>query len=195
MSVHGDGARRPTPSGSRVADAASGGLVIRPAEVRDLPGVLEIYNHYILTSPATFDLVPQTLEQRQEWFSHYHVTGRHRMMVADRDGLVLGYATSSVFRPRAAYDQSVESSVYVRDGATGQGLGTRLYRALFTALGDEDIHRVYAGVTTPNDASIALHNRFGFRRVGRLDEVGRKFERWWDVVLLEKRVEDAPLGG
>jgi len=107
---------------------------------------------------------------------------------------VLGFATSSVFRPRAAYDRSIESSVYVRDGVTGLGLGTRLYGALFTALASEDIHRVYAGVTTPNEASIALHRRFGFREVGRFHEVGRKFDRWWDVVFLEKRVEDAPLG-
>ena len=171
------------------------GVLIRPGETRDVPGLLEIYNHYVRTSEATFDLVPHTLEQRQEWFSHYHVAGRHRLMVADRAGAVLGYATSSVFRPRAAYDRSIETSVYVRDGVTGRGLGTRLYRALFTALADEDIHRVYAGVTTPNDASVALHRRFGFREVGRFHEVGWKFDRWWDVVFLEKRVEDSPLGG
>lgn len=170
------------------------GIEIRPGEARDVPGLLDIYNHYVLRSEATFDLVPHTLEQRREWFSHYRLDGRHRLFVADRDGAVLGFATSSVFRPRAAYDRSIETSVYVRDGATGLGLGTRLYRTLFRALAGEDIHRVYAGVTTPNDASIALHRRFGFREVGRFHEVGRKFDRWWDVVFLEKRVEDSPLG-
>jgi phosphinothricin acetyltransferase len=72
------------------------------------------------------------------------------------------------------------------------GLGTRLYHALFSALAGEDIHRAYAGVTTPNLASMALHERFGFREIGRFTEVGRKFDRWWDVVFLEKRFEDAP---
>jgi phosphinothricin acetyltransferase len=169
--------------------------IIRPAEAADVPGLVEIYNHYVLTSEATFDVVPHTLEQRLEWFSHNAITGRHRMMVAVAGEVILGYATSSVFRPRAAYDRSVETSVYVRAGATGMGLGTRLYRALFDAIADEDIHRVYAGITVPNDASLALHRAFGFREVGRFHEVGRKFDRWWDVVFLEKRVEDSPLRG
>ena len=177
-----------------MAEATGDGIEIRPATEADVPGIRDLYNHYVRSSPATFDVVEHTLEQRREWASHYHAHGRHRMMVAVQDGLVLGYATSSVFRPRAAYDRSIETSVYVRDGATGLGLGTRLYRALFDALGGEDIHRVYAGVTTPNDASIALHRRFGFREVGRFHEVGWKFDQWWDVVFLEKRVEESPLG-
>jgi len=176
------------------AGSVGDGIVIRPGKARDVPQLLEIYNHYVHTSEATFDLVPHTLEQRQEWFSHYHLDGRHRLFVADRDSAVLGYATSSVFRPRAAYDRSIETSVYVRAGATGLGLGTRLYRALFTALAGEDIHRVYAGVTVPNAASMALHQRFGFRENGRFHEVGWKFDQWWDVVFLERRVEESPLG-
>jgi phosphinothricin acetyltransferase len=110
------------------------------------------------------------------------------MTVAGLDGRVAGYATSSPFRPRAGYDRTVETSVYVRDGLAGRGIGTRLYAALFRALEGEDIHRFLAGITTPNPASVALHERFGFRQVGRFDEVGRKFDRWWDVVFFEKRV-------
>ena len=116
------------------------------------------------------------------------------LLVAAREGEVLGYATSSVFRPRAAYDRTIETSIYLRDGATGLRLGTRLYAALFAAIAGEDIHRMLAVVAIPNDASVALHTSFGFREVGRLNEVGRKFDRWWDVVFLEKRVEDSPLG-
>lgn len=172
-----------------MAEPAGGEMVVRAAEARDVPGLLELYNHYVLTSPATFDLVPHTLEQRQEWFSHYTPTGRHRLLVADRDGLLVGFATSSRFRPRAAYDRSVESSVYVRDGFTGLGIGARLYAVLFQILASEDVHRVYAGFTAPNAGSEALHRRFGFREVGRFSEVGRKFDRWWDVVWMEKRME------
>lgn len=171
-----------------MAEDAGDGVVIRPGEERDVPALLDIYNHYVLHSNATFDMTPLTLEQRLEWFSHYHATGRHRLLVAARDGVVLGYATSSVFRPRAAYDRTIETSIYLRDGATGLRLGTRLYGALFAAIADEDIHRAYAVVAVPNDASIALHQRFGFVEVGRLSEVGRKFDRWWDVVFLERRI-------
>lgn len=174
--------------------AGSGqGIEVRPGVASDAPGLLAMYNHFVLTSPATFDLVPHTLDQRLEWLSHYAPTGRHRIMVAVRDADVLGYATSSVFRPRAAYDRSVESSVYVRAGWEGRGIGRRLYAELFEAIAEEDIHRVYAGITTPNDASMALHRGFGFREIGRFSEVGRKFDRWWDVVFLEKRVDESPL--
>lgn len=166
------------------------GVVIRPGEERDVPALLDIYNHYVLHANATFDMTPLTLEQRLEWFSHYAPAGRHRLLVAERDGVVLGYATSSVFRPRAAYDRTIETSIYLRPGVTGMRLGTRLYEALFAAIADEDIHRAYAVVAVPNDASVALHQAFGFAEVGRLNEVGRKFDRWWDVVFLEKRLRD-----
>lgn len=171
------------------------GVVIRPGEERDVPALLDIYNHYVLHANATFDMTPLTLEQRLEWFSHYDTTGRHRLLVGERDGVVLGYATSSVFRPRAAYDRTIETSIYLRPGVTGMRLGTRLYEALFAAIADEDIHRAYAVVAVPNDASVALHQAFGFAEVGRLHEVGRKFDRWWDVVFLEKRLGHPPVDG
>ncbi|MFN8623716.1 MAG: N-acetyltransferase family protein [Chloroflexota bacterium] len=180
---------------------AEDGVRIRPGREDDVPALLAIYNHYVLHSNATFDMTPLTLEQRLEWFSHYAPDGRHRLLVAERaadgegDSEVLGYATSSVFRPRAAYDRTVETSIYLRDGTTGTGLGTRLYRALFDAIADEDIHRLYAVIAVPNEASVALHRAFGFVEVGRLHEVGRKFDRWWDVIFMEKRVEDSPLRG
>ncbi len=170
--------------------AATDGVVIRPGEERDVLALLDIYNHYVLHANATFDMTPLTLEQRLEWFSHYDTTGRHRLLVAEQDGVVVGYATSSVFRPRAAYDRTIETSIYLRPGVTGMRLGTRLYEALFAAIADEDIHRAYAVVAVPNEASVALHRAFGFVEVGRLHEVGRKFDRWWDVVFLEKRLRD-----
>jgi phosphinothricin acetyltransferase len=170
-------------------DETKGAIVVRPGEARDVPALLDIYNHHVLTSAATFDVAPHTLEQRQEWFSHHGTAGRYRLLVAERDHVVLGYATSSPFRARAAYDTSVETSIYVREGTLGQGIGGQLYGRLFALLAGEDIHRAYALVTPPNPASIALHLRFGFREIGRLHEVGRKFGQWWDVVWLEKRFE------
>jgi phosphinothricin acetyltransferase len=101
---------------------------------------------------------------------------------------ILGYATSSAFRPKAAYGTSVEVSVYLAPDAGGRGVGTLLYRALFAALATEDVHRTYAGIAQPNEASTRLHERFGFRYVGTYREVGRKFGRYWDVAWYEKEL-------
>lgn len=97
-----------------------------------------------------------------------------------------GYATSSAFRPKAAYAPSVEVTAYCAPHAVGRGIGTLLYTALFEALADEDVHRAYAGITQPNEASTRLHTRFGFRHIGTYTEVGRKFGRYWDVAWYQK---------
>jgi phosphinothricin acetyltransferase len=161
---------------------------IRPPRASDLPELTALYNHYVLNTPITFDVEPFDVEQRRTWFGHYAPTGRHRLLVAEWEGRVGGYATSSAFRNKAAYDPSVETTVYVADGLTGRGLGTRLYQALFEGLAGEDVHRAYAGITLPNPASLALHRAFGFRSVGLYDEVGRKFGRFYSVEWLEKKL-------
>ncbi|MEO0869641.1 MAG: N-acetyltransferase family protein, partial [Cyanobacteria bacterium J06642_11] len=97
-----------------------------------------------------------------------------------------GYATSSKFSQKAAYDTSVETSIYLLPDAQGQGLGTRLYETLFESLADADVHRAYAGITLPNPASVALHQKLGFHSAGRYREVGRKFDQYWDVEWFEK---------
>ncbi|MGC4046352.1 MAG: GNAT family N-acetyltransferase [Armatimonas sp.] len=165
------------------------GFVIRAAVESDLPALTALYNHYIEHTAITFDTEPYTVEQRREWFSHYYPTGRHRLLVAEESGKVLGYASSGKFRPRAAYDTSVETSVYVDPEAHGRGVGTALYTALFEILATEDIHRAIAGITLPNEKSIALHEKFGFQSVGVMTEVGRKFDRYWDVAWLEKALK------
>ncbi|WP_411140197.1 GNAT family N-acetyltransferase [Streptomyces sp. x-80] len=107
---------------------------------------------------------------------------------------LLGYATSSVLRPKAACATSVEVTVHCAPRAVGRGIGigigigTLLYQALFDALADEDVHRAYAGITQPNEASVRLHARFGFRHLGTYEEVGHKFGRYWDVAWYEKRL-------
>jgi len=159
---------------------------IRPARGQDLEAITRLYNHYVIASPATFDITPFSPETRRPWFEHYAEQGRHRLLVAESAGAIVGYTCSSTFRPKAAYETSIETSVYLAPEATGRGLGTRLYEALFAALAGEDIHRAYAGITLPNPASLALHRRFGFREVGRHEEVGRKFGRYWSVQWMEK---------
>lgn len=161
-------------------------VLLRPGERRDLPELTEIYNHYVLTSLVTFDDVPFSVAQRQEWFSHYALTGPHRLLVADDDGRVVGYATASPFRPKPGYRTSVETTVYLAPGSEGQGLGSRLYESLFADISDEPLHRAYAGVAVPNPASRALHLRLGFTPLGLYREVGTKFGRWVDVEWFER---------
>jgi phosphinothricin acetyltransferase len=160
--------------------------LIRPAVRADLARLTEIYNHYVLTSPVTFDLEPLTVEQRVSWFLEHGDTGRYRLLVADEEGRVVGYATTSRFRDRAAYDTTVEASIYCAPEAVGRGLGSALYRALFAAIAGEDINRIVAGITLPNAVSVALHRSFGFAQVGVFSQNGRKFDRYWDVGWFER---------
>src|SRR5712671_6251534 len=112
---------------------------VRAAALDDLPALTAIYNHYIVHTTITFDLQPYEPGARRRWFDDHAATGRHRLIVAvDGEGVAVGYATSSRWRPKAAYDTTVESSVYCQPNAVGRGIGTRLYTALFTALAAED---------------------------------------------------------
>ena len=166
------------------------GLSVRAGTAADLPALTDIYNHYVASSHATFDLTPFSTTERAVWLEHYSATGRHRLLVATDGDDVLGYATSSRFRDKPAYDPSVETTIYLAPDAGGRGIGSLLYAELFAVLAGEDVHRAFAGIALPNDASLALHRSFGFTDVGTFREVGRKFDRWWDVLWLERAVGD-----
>jgi phosphinothricin acetyltransferase len=156
-------------------------IIFRPAEEDDLQALTDIYNHYVRETTVTFDIAPRTLEQRRQWLDGFAATGRYRCFVAVKDGAAVGWASSHRYNERAAYDTTVLSSIYLAPGMTGQGIGRRLYATLFAALENEDIHRVFGGITLPNDASVRLHRAMGFEPVGVYREVGRKFGRYWDV--------------
>lgn len=160
--------------------------MIRRATPRDLAVLTDLYNHYVTTTAITFDVEPYTPETRRPWLESFAPGGRHQLFVAEEEGRVVGYAGTRGFRDKRAYENSVETSVYLAPGATGRGLGAALYERLFAAIADSDAHRAIAGITLPNDASVALHVRFGFREVGVMHEVGRKFDRWWDVLWMER---------
>jgi len=164
-------------------------VAIRPAVLSDLPAITDIYNHYIVNTTITFDLAPLEAGDRRAWFEDHSTAGRHRLLVAVDEGgseAVLGYASTSRWRPKAAYETTVESSVYCRVDAVGRGIGTRLYEALFESIKEEDVHRIVAGVSLPNPASVALHERLGFQRVGVFERVGRKFGKYWDVAWFQR---------
>jgi len=161
---------------------------IRRLQADDLPALNDIYNHYILTSPVTFDIEPKSLEDREAWARQFEASGRHQCFVALEDETLLGWACSGPFRPKAAYETSVEVSIYLGPQASGRGFGSVLYERLFAALKGEDVHRALAGITVPNPASLALHRQFGFTDVGTYSDVGRKFDQYWDVLWMEKRL-------
>ena len=161
-------------------------MEIRAGVAGDLAELTALYNHYVEGSLATFDDVPFTLDQRREWLSHYATTGPHRLLVAVEGEALLGYATSSPFRPKPGYRTTVETSVYVAADAAGRGVGSALYSALFDAIEGHGLHRAVAGVAVPNPASVALHAQFGFTPVGTFTQVGQKLGQWVDVAWFEK---------
>ncbi|MFD5075788.1 GNAT family N-acetyltransferase [Streptomyces sp. NPDC058371] len=163
---------------------------VRPGVEEDLEALTDLYNHFVRETPITFDTAAFSPEERLPWLLSHPEDGPHRLMVAtDTDSQrILGYATSSAFRPKPAYATSVEVTIYLAPDAGGRGIGTLLYKALFEALAGEDLHRAYAGIAQPNEASTRLHERFGFRHVGTYREVGRKFGRYWDVAWYEKEL-------
>jgi len=141
-----------------------------------------------LETAITFELEPYTVEGRRPWLAQFAATGRHQILVAETEGRAIGWANSQRFRERAAYDPTVESSIYLDPQYRAQRIGTRLYTALFDLLRGKDVHRAIGGITLPNDASVALHRKLGFTPVGVMREVGRKFDRWWDVGWFQKEL-------
>ncbi len=163
-------------------------VILRPATLRDLPALTTIHNYYVANTHFTFDTKPFTTEERRPWFDSHNDGNRHRIIVADAQGILLGSASSARHRAKDAYDTTVEVSIECHRDAIGLGLGTRLYQALFAELAKQDIHRVVAGVAQPNEASTALHRKFGFREIGTFSQVGRKFEKYWDVTWFEREL-------
>ena len=163
-------------------------MEIRDAVESDLPGLLAIYNDVIATSTAVYSDVAVTLEDRTQWWRTRLEQGYPVLVAVDQSG-VLGYSTFGDFRPWPGYRFTVEHSVHVRSDSRGQGVGRELVKALFpraTALGK---HVMIAGVDAANEASIRFHERLGFEKAAHLREVGHKFDRWLDLVFLQRWIE------
>jgi phosphinothricin acetyltransferase len=162
-------------------------VTLRPATVADLVAINDIYNHYVLNSTCTYQEEPETAKARQQWFEHHG--GPHPIIVAEADGVVVGWGSLSPFHPRSAFRHTVENSIYVHHEHQGQGIGSLLLQDLISrasALG----HRVVIGAIDGSQAaSIRLHAKHGFQEVGRLRQVGLKFGRWLDLVYMELILE------
>ncbi|MDX1498921.1 MAG: GNAT family N-acetyltransferase [Woeseiaceae bacterium] len=164
-------------------------LAIRPGEARDIARLVDIYNHYVTETHITFDTEPFAVGARTQWFTQFAETGPYRLLVAEADGRVAGYASSTRFKDKPAYRTSVETTIYIDPERRGRGIGSALYSALLEQLAaTPGVHRAYGGVALPNPESVALHERLGFVHVASYHEVGYKFDRFWDVHWYEKDV-------
>lgn len=163
-------------------------ITLRLATAADAEQIRTIYNHEVMHTGATFDLVPRSLADQQAWLAAR--SGAMSAVVAvdpdDPIGNVVGFGALSPYKERAAYRTSVENSVYVRRDRHGEGVGRRLLMELLSMAELSGFHAVFARINAASDASIALHRRCGFELVGIEREVGRKFNRWHDVALMQR---------
>jgi L-amino acid N-acyltransferase len=163
-------------------------MQIRPVALGDAEATRAIYNVEVLETTVTFDLVPRTLEAQQLWIEQ-HLGGHPAIVAVNDDGTVLGFASLSPFKARAAYAPTVEDSVYVHRDARGRGVGARLLREILSLGIDHGFHSVMARIVGGHDASITLHQKCGFEAIGCEREVGRKFGRWLDVVVMQRMLQ------
>jgi phosphinothricin acetyltransferase len=154
--------------------------VIRPANVSDAGAIADIYNYYVQETIVTFEEDPVTGLEIARRIEEVQLTSLP-WLVAEEKGELNGYAYATRWRTRFAYRYSVEVTVYVAPRRGGSGFGSKLYGQLLPMLRAQNIHAAIGGIALPNEASIALHEKFGFRKVAHFEEVGFKFDRWIDV--------------
>lgn len=159
--------------------------MIRRAEIADAEGIRSIYNRAVTETTHTFDLVPRTLQDQQEWIAQRQGSLAAIVAVGDA-GVILGFASLSRYKERPAYSTTVENSVYVASHAHRQGVGSALLEALIQVATDHGYHSIMARIADAQDASITLHTKHGFELVGVEREVGRKFGRWLNVALMQR---------
>ena len=161
-----------------------GPATIREARLEDLEAIRVMYNHYVLNSDCTFRIEPQKHEETVRWFKARGP--EHPVLVAEREGEVAGWSALSPYLFRCAYRRTVENSVYVRKDLHGQGLGVQLLTALVDRARVVGHHCIIALITSTQSPSLGLHGKLGYERAGYLREVGFKFDRWLDVVIMQR---------
>ena len=153
--------------------------MIRPVEIADCKSITDIYNYYIETTVISFEEMPLMVPEMQERVNE--IRALFPYLVYEENGEILGYAYLDAFHSRSAYRFTLEDSIYLRNGCQGKGMGKALLNELLNAVKKSDAHSIMAKITLPNERSVQLHEAFGFKNVGTLKEVGRKFDKWLDV--------------
>jgi phosphinothricin acetyltransferase len=168
-------------------EAPAQAMTLRLASLGDAEQILQIYNYEVSNTTATFDLVPRSLADQKQWIADR--SGAFAAVVAvdplDELGEIVGFGSLSPYKERAAYRTSVEDSVYVRRDRNGQGIGKLIVNELLRVAAASGFHAVFARISAASDASIALHRSCGFDLVGIEREVGRKFNKWLDVAIMQ----------
>jgi L-amino acid N-acyltransferase YncA len=160
-------------------------LVIRPYRPQDIPAVTRIYGHYVRETVITFELDAPDEAEMASRFDAVLEKG-HPLLIGEIDGQVVGYAYASTYRPRAAYRFTCEDSIYFAPQAVGHGLGQQMLPRLIEEASKAGLKQMIAGITAERENSIRLHARHGFRMIGRYESVGYKFDRWLDVVHMQR---------
>jgi L-amino acid N-acyltransferase YncA len=160
-------------------------MTVRPATRADLPGIHDIYNDAVLTTTATYDYEPRTMDYRLAWFEE-HAKQDYPIFVAQNgDGGIVGWSALNPYHARPGYRFTTENSVYVAADHRGKGIGKLLLEPLIQAARRRGLRAIIAAIDADNEVSIRLHARFGFEKVGQFKKVGFKFDRWLDVVYME----------
>ena len=160
-------------------------MEIRLAKNKDLNGINDIYNYYISNTAYTFDINQRTIEEKEEWFHQFKNSKKSICLVGYENDELVGFVCSTKFREKEAYNQSLETSVYISEKFKGRGFGKKLMFELITRLKSTNINNLYALITYPNKASINLHKTLNFKKVGTLNKVGYKFKKYWSVHIYE----------
>lgn len=158
-------------------------ITIRPATEADIVPINDIYNHFVLHSTCTYQEEPEPLDARRKWLHHHGE--KHPVIVAVRDGQVVGWGSLSAYHPRSAYRKTVENSVYIHHGHHRKGIGSLLLKDLIERARALEHRVIIAAIDADQPASVALHAKFNFQKVGHFKQVGFKFGRWLDVVYME----------
>jgi phosphinothricin acetyltransferase len=167
-------------------------LDIASARADDAADLLALRNHYVAHSFATFDEAPLTPAAVQAWMAGFADVGPHRLLVARDGARLLGYCSSQPYRAHPAFARTIETSIYVAPDAGRLGVGSALYARLFSELAGQGLHRAVVGIALPNEASLRLHARFGFRTVGVFDEYAHKHGRAISSQWLQRAMDAAP---
>jgi len=162
--------------------------MIRNAQARDIQQLVDIYNYYVVNTGVTFEETP--IDQSEMALRVRKIQETLPWLVYEEDASIIGYAYASPWKSRIGYRFTVESSIYIKQGHFGKGAGSKLYAELIRLLKEKKMHSVIGGVALPNEASVALHEKFGFKKVAQFEDVGVKFEKWMDVAYWQLQLED-----
>lgn len=161
-------------------------MIIRPVQASDAAALLAIYSPYVENTVITFEYIPPSLSEFSERIAK--ISDKFPYLVAEEEGQILGYAYASTYYGRAAYDWTAELSVYVAKEARGKKIGSKLYDALEYQLQEQGIRNLLVCISLPNEASLAMHLKRGYKQVAHFEKIGYKFDKWHDTVWLQKQI-------